>query len=723
MKLKIILSILLFPLIISYSMNIDSLKNFINFTKSDTAKANSLIKLSNIYLYKSLDSSLLYSDLALKLSLKVNYTDGIAGSNLQKASYYHIKGDYNKAIQLYLIADSLYNLTKNNKGISNVNSNIGNSYYYMGKYELALKFLFKSLKIDNTYSYKKEQINTLINIGNVYLALKQYDKSIDFLKQSENVALKTNNVILISQIQNNLGVQYRYKKLYDKSLEYYYKALNLRLKIENNEGIAECYTNIGDLYFQKGNFIKANENFIKAREIYKKMEHLKGFAIITYNIGSVYDTINKKKEALEQYLKCIEISKKIKSNDLLLVCYNATSTLFESAKNFEQSLKYYKLYKSISDSVLNIESQKQINQFQILYETEKKETELKILDKDNKIKEASIKKQKILIITFFIGFIVIFIFSILLYRLLIKIKHANKLLNKQNTEILMQKEEILTQRDEIQAQRDLVTTQKEQIEVIYKQVTDSINYAKRIQEALLPLSDTSRSILGEHFIIFKPKDIVSGDFYWITKINNWLIVTVADCTGHGVPGAFMSMLGISFLNDIVRKQEINQANEVLNELRKEIINALQQKGKLGEQKDGMDISLIAINTETLECQWAGANNPLYIIKVTDNTEFAELTELKPDKMPIAIYERMYSFTNHEFTVKKGDCLYLFSDGFADQFGGPKGKKFMYKPFKVLLLTNCQKPMLEQKQIIEKTIIEWIDREEQVDDITVLGIKI
>ena len=302
--------------------------------------------------------------------------------------------------------------------------------------------------------------------------------------------------------------------------------------------------------------------------------------------------------------------------------------------------------------------------------------------------------------------------------------------------------EIRKQRDEIETQRNTVTKQKEHIEEIHKEVTDSINYAKRIQEAVLPVSTAARSILGEHFILFKPKDIVSGDFYWATRVNEWLIVTVADCTGHGVPGAFMSMLGISFLNEIVRKQEVTQANRVLNELRKEVINALQQKGKTGEQKDGMDISMLVVNTETNECQWAGANNPLYIVSSTQSavgsrqsavsigtedcglkTEDCGLIEIKGDKMPIAIYERMDEFTNHEIQLQKSDTIYLMSDGYEDQFGGPHNKKFKSKQLKELLLSNCTQPMSEQKEILEKAINEWIGTGEQIDDITILGLKV
>ncbi|MBI5539827.1 MAG: SpoIIE family protein phosphatase [Bacteroidia bacterium] len=310
----------------------------------------------------------------------------------------------------------------------------------------------------------------------------------------------------------------------------------------------------------------------------------------------------------------------------------------------------------------------------------------------------------------------------------------NQTLNQQKEEITAQRDEIESQRDEILAQRDLVTIQKEQIEEIHNEISQSIDYATRLQTAILPDINQIKQYISDCFVIYKPKDKVSGDFYWFAKVENNLIITVADCTGHGVPGAFMSMLGSSLLREIVIKEYITQPAIILRRLRKEIINILKQKGESGEQKDGMDMSLITINIDTLDMQFAGANNPIYIIKKSENEELstsdfsegmpsAQLYELKGDKMPVAIHERMDSFNNTNIQIKKGDYIYLFSDGFADQFGGPKGKKFMYKQFKELLLSVSQKPMHEQKTIITNSLTNWIGNGEQVDDITLIGIKI
>jgi len=318
------------------------------------------------------------------------------------------------------------------------------------------------------------------------------------------------------------------------------------------------------------------------------------------------------------------------------------------------------------------------------------------------------------------------------------LKRRNRILEKKveerTYEITQQKEEILAQRDEIEAQRDMVINQKEEITHIHDELTSSIRYAQRIQEAMLPALDVFGNANVDHFLIFRPRDIVSGDFYWAARMDNILIVTVADCTGHGVPGAFMSMLGIAFLKEIVQKEYITQPAIILRRLRKEIVKSLKQKED-PNQKDGMDIALCAINLDTLEMQFAGANNPLYIVGSKQYAAGSEspdcllptanclLTELKGDKMPIGMHARMDNFTLHTYQLQKGDCIYLFSDGIADQFGGENGKKFKYKALKELLTSLSWQPPERQKRMLELNFDEWKGRLEQVDDVTLLGLII
>ena len=244
-------------------------------------------------------------------------------------------------------------------------------------------------------------------------------------------------------------------------------------------------------------------------------------------------------------------------------------------------------------------------------------------------------------------------------------------------------------------------------------------------------------------MFFKPKDKVSGDFYWWANVDNKTIITAVDCTGHGVPGAFMSMLGASLLREIVQKEKISNTSEILDRLRQEIIKALKQNSEIGSQKDGMDMSIISIDRDTNIIEFSGANNHIYIVSKSDlqllkgnekdlklfkkteidTPEQKMLYELKPDKMPIAHFPKMNSFTSLKLQLQKDDKLYLFSDGFADQFGGVKGKKFRYKPFKELILENSNKQMEVQKEILENSFANWKGKNEQIDDVVVLGLKI
>jgi serine phosphatase RsbU (regulator of sigma subunit) len=273
------------------------------------------------------------------------------------------------------------------------------------------------------------------------------------------------------------------------------------------------------------------------------------------------------------------------------------------------------------------------------------------------------------------------------------------------------------QKQVIEEQKLVVEASKSQLEEKNKEVMDSINYAKRIQDALLKAEEHESKHLPPHFILFKPKDIVSGDFYWALEKENHLYLAAADCTGHGVPGALLTMLGNSFLNEINAVDKLLTPAEILNQLRSKIISELKQTGRDGETNDGMDISLMRLNIETNQLQWAGANNSLYMIRQ------GELEEIKPDKQPIGYNHKMVDFTNHSFEINQGDYICIFTDGFADQFGGPKGKKYKYNTFKNKLLEIYQNPMNEQKQLLAKEFELWKGNLQQVDDICVIGIRV
>ena len=321
------------------------------------------------------------------------------------------------------------------------------------------------------------------------------------------------------------------------------------------------------------------------------------------------------------------------------------------------------------------------------------------------------KTRSILIIAVIGVIILMLIIGLIVIRTSRLRKRTNKELKEKNLEINQQKEEIITQ-------NEVLHNQNIKIEKSHKKITDSINYASRIQEAMLPAKIVIDQFLPENFIFFKPRDIVSGDFYWIKEVKNYLVIVVADCTGHGVPGALVSMLGMSLLNDIVNNENIFQANRVLEELRLGMKKSFRQTGNMDEQKDGMDMALCAINLETELMQYSGANIPLYHFRNN------ELKVYKPVTNPIGISHKEIPFENHEIRLQNDDLFYMFSDGIIDQFHHQSNEKFKSAGLKNLLEKVRMKPMSEQYAALDQVYNEWTGEiHNQTDDILVMGFKI
>ncbi|MES2284468.1 MAG: SpoIIE family protein phosphatase [Bacteroidota bacterium] len=281
--------------------------------------------------------------------------------------------------------------------------------------------------------------------------------------------------------------------------------------------------------------------------------------------------------------------------------------------------------------------------------------------------------------------------------------------------VIERTEQVVHQKEEIEAKNG-------ELEILYKHVTDSIKYAKRIQEAILPPDSLVRELLPNSFVLYKPKDIVSGDFYWIGQKDGKTMFAAVDCTGHGVPGAFMSIVGHNILKQVVSNNNFTTPAQILDSLNEGVSETLHHGGhehEEGQAKDGMDISFCTIDFKTLELQYAAAYNPLYIVRN------GQLIQTKANKFPIGLFlgEEKKKFTNHTFQLERGDTIYIFSDGYADQFGGPYGRKFMAIPFRVLLMDINKEPIEKQKNILNKTIEDWRGQLDQVDDILVIGVKI
>ena len=379
------------------------------------------------------------------------------------------------------------------------------------------------------------------------------------------------------------------------------------------------------------------------------------------------------------------------------------------------------------------------------------EQEIRLLEQQQRLDQLSLEKQKeqrqalLGIVVLMILVVALVTGSLIsaqrkkrqLARQKKEIEAKNLDLEHKNEEISAQRDEIEAQRDEIEAQRNLLFDQKEEIEQNSVEITNSIEYAERIQMAALPDLGMLDEIADSYFLLFMPRDIVSGDFYWVARVEGLTVLVVADCTGHGVPGAFMSMMGMSLLKEIVQKEYLTHPGVILRRMRKEIIRSLGQTGTAGEQRDGMDISLIEINHQEQKVQFAGAYNSLYLVRerTREAPEIEGMTSLEDenggdlilydipgDRMPVAFHDRMDKFTTHEFRVAKGDQLYMYTDGFADQFGGERGKKFKYRPFKKLILAHANLSMEEQNEALTANLLDWKGDYDQVDDICMIGLR-
>lgn len=301
--------------------------------------------------------------------------------------------------------------------------------------------------------------------------------------------------------------------------------------------------------------------------------------------------------------------------------------------------------------------------------------------------------------------------------LITRIKSTMKLVDAYRA-INQQREEIETKNKQIKAQHENVVKQRDIIQRKNQEILADLRYSSRIQQAVMPDKEIKKLPLEEYFILNKPQNIVGGDFYWITEAHGKILIAVGDCTGHGVSGALMHMLGTVYLSKIVRTGTYNTPADILYLLREEVMRSLHQTGKAGETQDGMDLAICIMEKDQSKLSFAGANNPLYYIKE------GVLEEVRGDRMPVGIHiNKDWPFTNHELNLDGVEAIYLFSDGYADQFGGPRGKKFRYKQFKKLLNDNYQLNFEKQKHILEKTFIKWKGNLEQIDDVLVAGIKI
>jgi serine phosphatase RsbU (regulator of sigma subunit) len=680
----------------------------------------------------------------------------------------------------------------------NIGQDLVTVFESAGQFDSALHYCSLLLAEYEKMEEEEQVIRLTNNLGYYHTLLNNYNQAFSYymnaIEKARNVPVAEEDLALMlsnaAVCFTNMGNEEKAVELFSEAIEIFGRNGLLKEKSRNENLLANVYYATGDLYnaglfcrsaiksaqnvpepwfearayLTYSNILRDGNDPVNALNYYEKYLYIRDS--IEFSRRMRIQTLDDRKNMLDQQerslrlrLKEDEVSElaiqqlklqneKIEQERELLVQERNLDLLKQDSLRQSIIIKdqQYLVARKERENKL-LEQEKQLSELKLSEEVAKQEAleqQKQVLEQKQRLDQLELEKQKSDKQTLVGTVIGVGVLMLLILASLISTHRKKQLLAEQkevieekNRDLEQKNEEISAQRDEIEAQRNLVFDQKQAIEAYNDEIMKSIEYAKRLQAAALPVLTGLNDKVKDQFVFFRPRDVVSGDFYWFAEVERKLVVTVADCTGHGVPGAFMSMMGMSLLKELVQKEYITHPGVILRRMRKEIINAMGQKGITGEQRDGMDMALITFDPLESKIDYAGAYNSMYLVrdKVLPAPELETgklepdqengtvfLYEIPADKMPIAHFDRMDKYRNHTIPVFEGDTIYLFTDGFADQFGGIKGKKFMYKPFKRLLLKNSQLPLENQHQILSEILEEWMGNISQVDDICVMGIR-
>ena len=726
----------LFPVMTSHcfaqTAHIDSLLSVVKTLREDTLKIQTYREICKAYMMEvnDMDKVMEYASKTLALSQPINYRKGLSYGLFYKGVAYWSKGNYLPALDYYKKALVLMKELSIRKGENACYINMGLIYTDRGMYPEALDYLKKGIKLNEEANDKQGMQIGYDNIGNVYMFQGDYTQAMNYHFKALKIAEERKDELVISYSYNNIGdVFYAQNKL-DLALLYYKKAITYMEKVKDLAGVGSCYTDIGNVYWQKKqyeealfyhskdlqfkemlndkqgtaiacskigfdyfaqhNLKKALYYQLKSYDLCKLIGFKKGIIDASGGIGNVYQAQQLHSRALKYYTDMLTIAIEAEYKEGIRDAYSNHASVYKALNEPEKALQYTKRYNATKDSLLNKENFKQINELNSRYQSDRKEKEILLLTRDQLLNAKIIRQHQLVRWGLIggLGLLSISIFSI--YR---------RYRFKQKSFLILEK-------------------QKQEIEQKNILITDSIEYAKTIQEAVMPKKERIEYFLPGSFIFYKPKAVVSGDFYWLNKLNDRIICAVADCTGHGVPGAFMSLLGYNMLENAIKKTQTLSPGSILDALHVQV-NAKLSGDKFSESsKHGMDISLISFDKTNGILEYAGAHNSLYIARG------AELIELKADMVSVGDSTEKASFRTNTVEIKDGDMLYLFTDGFPDQIRVPDHKKFCYQPFKELLLSIQSLTGEKQKTILEETLHRWMGNSKvQTDDILILGIRI
>ena len=666
----------------------DSAMILVNKQTTNEKKIDILLKsISNTISKKKV---LEYSRLAYSLSVLENSEAQIAKSSVILANCFFKKDNYDSSIYYINIGIKQFKTTDNKIGwfdaltykffiLNSVNKS--NEAFEVNK-----QLIILSEKLNNE-EYKAK---ANLCMADFFDGINDFQNSINCAQKALKIYLKTNNQSGIQNCYLKLGTCNKKLNLTDLAIEYFERGYKLSRQTKELESEKLFLSGIGNVYYSLNNYEKALDFYKKSLEIIT--ENNSDDTNLKNNIGSVLMALEKYNEAKPYLIEAYFESRNSNTNkDLMIISSFNLAEVYEQLGDFKTAMDYIDIYINLNDSLNNVQNSKNLSEIEAKYQNEKKEEQNNALGE--RLKNKSLQM--------YFALACILLLSGMVFFVIRGLKQKNKANFK------------LEEKNKIIGEKSIIVEQQ------HKDITDSIKYAERIQQAILPPEQLWKSILPQSFLFYQPKDILSGDFYWIEETDDYIFVVAADCTGHGVPGALMSIVNFNLLNKAVLEKGLITAGQILDGVNTWLTQSLHQSYQESAVRDGMDLSLCVINKKTKQLNFAGAFNSIYILRNND------IEELIPDKQPVGAYieDNIKPFTDSFYDLTDNDVVYMFTDGYADQFGGPKGKKFKYKNLKDLLLKIYQLPFDEQKEIAEATINNWKGNVEQIDDILLIGFKI
>lgn len=643
---------------------------------TDTLRVDLLNTLAfNLY-GKSLDSVRIMADSVSNYARRIGYNRGLAASYWIKGMYLEDIGDYGGAIDTYLQALRIFERLQDKSGIARVNN-------LMGLAHLPLK------RFDEAFTYFSNALITYQGLGN-----------------RERVAT----------CLNNMGLVYVEKGNYERAIELINKGLVINDSLGLRNKVAVSLNDLGEAYFRKGDYLQALTFFKKALTINQSIDRVSKLPENYNNTASAYQQLEQYDEAISYYKTGLEKALALNFKEQIIFSYQGLAACYAGKNKFKEAYEYHRLFHQFSDSLFNAASADKIAKIQTLYQTEQQANKIALLTKEKQLQaeEAEFRRWQLAGVS---AILVLFMaLAFVFFRNLRQRQKANQLL-------LIKNEEINQKHEEIRIQADRIALALNELEVRNRNITSSLNYAQRIQSAILPTEARIKKSLPQCFIIYRPRDIVSGDFYWFQDIGHLengnpgerMIIAAADCTGHGVPGAFMSLIGNDLLNQIVNLRNVYQPGHMLNLLEKGVRTALQKEGS--DNRDGMELGVCYIDLPASRLYFSGAMNPLYYVQ--DDAFHV----IKGTKHSIGSALEGVDFQEHSISLDEPVTFYLCSDGFQDQFGGPENRKFMVTQLREVLHKASRMPFHQQQQYLETTLDNWMGYQPQIDDILLIGVRI